>query len=175
VQERVELGKTLYEVAPALTELVKLWDSDPWSKPRTDLQKRALSTLNRLQMISKHMRGSAGYKQTRRNEIRGLIRKFSTPALFITINPSDVCNPLVSLIEGVDVADWCSMSAFDRAVFVARHPSAAAQFFNGIVNGFLQTIVKGGSLTASIFGICEAYYGMVEAQGKGTLHGHFML
>ncbi|KIJ10459.1 hypothetical protein PAXINDRAFT_86066, partial [Paxillus involutus ATCC 200175] len=101
VQERVELGKILYEVAPALTELVRMWESDLWSKPRMDLQRRALSTLNRLQIISKHVRGSSGYKQFPYNEIRGLIRKFGTPALFITINPSDVCNLLVGLIESI--------------------------------------------------------------------------
>ncbi|KIJ09345.1 hypothetical protein PAXINDRAFT_31422, partial [Paxillus involutus ATCC 200175] len=120
-----------------LTELVRMWESDPWSKPRTDLQRRALSTLNRLQIISKHVRGSSGYKQWRRNEIRGLIRKFGTPMLFITINPSDICNPLVGLIESIEIAEWQLMRAFDRAVFVTRNPAAAAVFFDEIITGFL--------------------------------------
>jgi hypothetical protein len=67
------------------------------------------------------------------------------------------------------------MCAFDRAVFVARNPAAAAVFFDEIVTSFLQTIMKAGKPSLGVFGICEAYYGMVEAQGKGTLHGHFML
>ncbi|KIJ19338.1 hypothetical protein PAXINDRAFT_69603, partial [Paxillus involutus ATCC 200175] len=118
-----------------LTELVRMWESDPWSKPRTELQRRALSTLNCLQIISKHVHGSSGYKQCRQNEIRELIRKFGTPMLFITINPSDVCNPLVGLIESIKIAEWRSMCAFDRAVFVARNPAAAAVFFDDIVTG----------------------------------------
>ncbi|KIK81622.1 hypothetical protein PAXRUDRAFT_155670, partial [Paxillus rubicundulus Ve08.2h10] len=87
----------------------------------------------------------------------------------------NVCNTLVSLIEGIDISDWHSMSAFNRAVCVARHPSATVQFFNEIISGFLQTIMKGGKQSVGILGICEAYYGMLKAQGKGTLHGHFML
>ena len=62
-QERVDLGQTLYEIAPALTDMMRIWQSDPWVKSRTELQKLAIYILNRLQGVSHHVKGTTGYKQ----------------------------------------------------------------------------------------------------------------
>jgi hypothetical protein len=70
---------------------------------------------------------------------------------------------------------WCSMSAKERAMFVATHPAAAAQFFDIMISNFLDIILGYGKPGPGLFGSCEAYYGMVEAQGRGTLHCHLLI
>lgn len=62
-QDRITLGETLYEIAPALTDLMKVWQLNPWAKPKTDLQRHAVSVLACLQGVSCHVRGTMGYKQ----------------------------------------------------------------------------------------------------------------
>ncbi|KAJ7718617.1 hypothetical protein B0H14DRAFT_2168921, partial [Mycena olivaceomarginata] len=52
---------------------------NPNAKASTKEEKRAVRTLARLNILA-NLKGSSGYKQCRRNEIRGLIKKFSTPA-----------------------------------------------------------------------------------------------
>lgn len=66
------------------------------------------------------------------------------------------------------------MSAHQRAVFVAQHPDAAARAFDAQIKAFLHTIVRYRRGTG-LFGRCKAYYGMVEVQGRGTLHCHMLL
>ena len=63
----------------------------------------------------------------------------------------------------------------NTASFVAKNPTVAAQFFDEVIQSFLSVIVCSGSGQPSLFGVCKAHYGMVEAQGRGTLHCHFLL
>ncbi|KIJ58691.1 hypothetical protein HYDPIDRAFT_33934 [Hydnomerulius pinastri MD-312] len=73
------------------------------------------------------------------------------------------------------MAEWKEMSKHQRAVFVAQHPTAAAMFFDEMISKFLQIIVRADASGPGVFGFCEAYYGMVEAQGRGMLHCHLLL
>ena len=97
--------------------------------------------MDRLKLVAKHLRGSSGYKVCRRNEIRALMKKYSTLALFITINPADVYHPLLGVLGGKEVVEWQAMDRHQRAVFVARHPGPAAQFFDAMIKAFLDIIV----------------------------------
>ncbi|KAF8193072.1 hypothetical protein K438DRAFT_1443719, partial [Mycena galopus ATCC 62051] len=72
-----------------------------------------------------------------------LIKKFSTPALFLTINPADIADPLLAAIAGVDPGKWRAMSSTDRQVFVAKNPGAAAVFFDEVIKAFIRIILKG--------------------------------
>lgn len=172
--DRVVLGQTLQEITPALTDLMKIWQSEPWGKSKTDLQRRALSVLNRLQSVSRHVKGTTGYKQLRQNELRGLIREFGTPALFVTVNPADLYNPLFGIYRGINLRTWQNMSLHDRAAFIASHPHVAARAFNEVISAFLDVVVCPKHGRSGFFGECVAYFGMVESQGRGTLHVHFL-
>jgi hypothetical protein len=175
VNGRVSLGRTLYEIAPVLTELMKVWQMNSRAKARTDLQKCALFVLGRLQSVSRHVKGTTGYKQVRRNELRGLMREFGTPALFVTINPADLYNLLLGIYGGITLRAWQGMSLHDRAAFIASHPHVAARVFDKTVSVFLDIVVCPKSKQRGLFGDCTAYFGMVEAQGRGTLHLHVLL
>ncbi|KAJ7131640.1 hypothetical protein C8R43DRAFT_895752, partial [Mycena crocata] len=69
------------------------------------------------------------------------------------------------------------MSTHDRQVFVARHPAPAAQYFDRVISSFIDIILrfKPSDGLPGLFGPCNAYYGMVEAQGRGTLHCHMLV
>ncbi|KAJ7088871.1 hypothetical protein B0H15DRAFT_780469, partial [Mycena belliarum] len=72
------------------------------------------------------------------------------------------------------------MSAKARKIFVAQNPAAAAVFFNEIIQAFIRVILRYDPSATSetqngLFGRCCGYYGMVEAQGRGTLHCHMLV
>lgn len=168
------LAQDLSYIGPALGELVAKWDRNPNAVPVTDIEKKAVAVMHRIKLVAVDLRGSSGYKLCCRNEIRSLTRVFSTPALFITLNPADVMNPLMGVLGGIKSDDWRAMSKFDRMKFVARHPAVAARFFDTLIQAFINIILRPGK-GGGYFGRCKAYYGMVEAQGRGTLHLHILI
>ena len=76
---------------------------------------------------------------------------------------------------GKEVNEWWSMDRHQRAVFVARNPGPATQFFDMMIKNVLDIIVHYGKDGQGSFGESETYYGMVEAQGQGTFHYHMLL
>ncbi|KAJ7779476.1 hypothetical protein DFH07DRAFT_730338, partial [Mycena maculata] len=66
----------------------------------------------------------------------------------------------------------------DQSILIAQEPAVAARFFNIYIKAFIAALgydpthldTEGG-----ILGVVSAYYGCVEAQGRGTLHCHMMI
>lgn len=57
-----------------------------------------------------------------------------------------------------------------------NNPVAMAKFFNVIVSEIFNTLFGfDKDATVGIFGPLRSYYGMVEAQNRGTLHIHLLL
>lgn len=81
----------------------------------------------------------------------------------------------MGLLGDIRIQDWQVMSSFDCTAFVAHHLAVAVLFFDKMLRGFLDVIVKAGGRSLGLFGVCEAYYRMVEVQGRGTLHCHLLL
>jgi len=98
--------------------------------------------LNRLKLVAHNIKGSAGCKQCRHNKIRALIKTHGTPALFVTLNPSDLTNPLVGVLSGLSPEEWKNMTPRARAKLVAKHLGPAAQFFNTMIRSFLDIVVR---------------------------------
>ncbi|KAJ6625355.1 hypothetical protein B0H10DRAFT_2161908 [Mycena sp. CBHHK59/15] len=104
-----------------------------------------MKTLNKLKVVARDLKGSTGYKQCRRNEVRAMMKKLSTPALYITINPSNICDPLLGAIAGIDPNIWSAMKSDECTIFIV------------------------------LFGRCKGFHAMVEAQGRGTLHTYMVV
>jgi hypothetical protein len=166
-----------------LSDLSEKFSKNPKYKPTSTPEHKIMDVLNKITMIPCNSPCSAGYKQSRRNEIRGLINRYRAPALFITINPADVLHPLVRLLSGhdIDLEDCSNNSKITKAEqhqLVADNPAAATRFFNIMMKKFMDVLLmnnKSGQSGIGIFDKCKAYYGMVEAQGKGTLHCHMLI
>lgn len=166
--------RELLELAPSLTDIANKWIRDPHAKAATEKEKRTVGVLKKVQVATKNLKGSAAYKLCRRNEIRSLIRRFSTPALFVTLNPHDLSSILLGTLGGFGEQTWRTMTPFHRAVLVAKRPDCAARAFNIQIKSFLDIILRYGK-DSGLFGTCKAYYGTVEAQGRGTLHCHLLI
>ena len=107
-------------------------------------------------------------------------------SLWITINPSDIHDPIAQIFCGqnLDLDNFLSTlgpNAEQRARNIALDPYAAAKFFHFLIRVILETLF-GIKVTDyqvhnrdGIFGCVSAYFGTVESQGRGTLHLHLLL
>lgn len=175
------LVRELMDVDPdTLANLRAKFKSDPTFRPIIESEVGILRLLASINMITGNVPGSAAYKVSRRNEIRGVINFRGAPTLFITINPSDVDHPLVRLNVGQDinledVARGEDMDKWSRMILAARNPSACASFFHTMISTFITVILRPGGVRNGVFGRCTSYYGTVEANGRGTLHCHMLV
>ncbi|KZT62458.1 hypothetical protein CALCODRAFT_426147 [Calocera cornea HHB12733] len=60
-------------------------------------------------------------------------------------------------------------------MLVAKNPVVATQSFHVIMASFVQSVLRYGRNGPGLFRTCTGYYGMVEAQGQGMLHCHFVV
>ena len=134
-----------------LREALKLLDNKD-SKPSLNHPKLKIiqEMMKRIKRTGDKCKGSVFDREACRSKILAIITDMGLPHLFITLNPSDINNPIVSY--------WNSMStdeAFDldnvlpetfpdsdkRAQMVAEDPVIAAQFFNHFVESFLSSFL----------------------------------
>jgi hypothetical protein len=66
--------------------------------------------------------------------------------------------------------------ASERAQFIALNPVAGAEFFHFSIQLLINILLGTGRLNgAGVFGKVRVYYGVVEAQGRGSLHIHILI
>lgn len=114
-QNQASIVAELTQIGPTIPDLIQKWEKDPMAKPSNREEKRALKLLNKIKLVAKELKGSSGYKLCRRNEIRALMKKYSTPALFVTINPADVYHPLLGVMGGKEAEEWRAMSRHEMS------------------------------------------------------------
>ncbi|KIJ42105.1 hypothetical protein M422DRAFT_123886, partial [Sphaerobolus stellatus SS14] len=152
-------------------------------KPDNDSEKAATELLKYVQYVSKEITGSSAEVNAMREEIRSIIRSRGLPHLYVTINPADFHNPLFQIFAGreIDMNKFFDKAAgnaeaFIRAKTVAENPIAAAKGFEYLINGFTNILLGCKRPDKiGIFGKVDSYYGVVEAQGRGSLHCHFFV
>ncbi len=181
VSQQQEIVRKLLSInVNVLQRLIDLYESDPKYEPVNVEERSVLHVLGQVRMVGRDLPGTAAYKVTLRNEIRSLVNFKGTPALFVTLNPSDVNHPLVRLFAGhnVSLEDAIvgeELTEWQRKLLAARNPVACALFFNTMMNAFIRVILRYGRPGRGLFGNCSAYFGTVEAQGRGTLHCHMLI
>ena len=163
-----------------LDRLIARLKSNQSYQAQTDEEKRILQLVTRVGASLHDIPGTAGYKLKMRNEIRSLVAFRGTPAFFITLNPSDVNHPLVSLLSGDDISLEAmergeELTEWQRRLIVSRNPAACAKFFHTVISLFINVVLRHGRKDRGILGKCIAYYGTVEAQARGTLHCHMLV
>lgn len=147
----------------------------------------AVKVLRRhLRAVGGRVMGSDHSRSVYRPQMWGTTVLKGPAALWMTVNPNDLDDPIAQILAGEDI----KMDAFDaklgpdretRSRNIAMNPYAAAKFFNFIITALLETLmnikitrdkVRRGM---GILGEVEAYFGVVEAQGRGTLHLHMII
>ncbi|KAJ3912479.1 hypothetical protein F5877DRAFT_84764 [Lentinula edodes] len=122
-----------------------------------------------------------------RAQIWSLNVAFNPPSLWITINPSDTHNPIAQVFAGeqIDLDNFVSTrgpTSTLRTINLAQDPYTAAQFFHFTVRAILEVLygfrkmsIGHPSRKLGIVGLVQAHVGMVESQGRGTLHLHTIM
>ena len=133
-----------------------------------------------------------------RNMMMGLVVYYGLPCIFITINPSDISNPIVSFWHetGKEEFDLDTLlplfpSQAARAKMVADDPVHGSEMFHTVIEAFLKAFLgfdakngdgelHGPLLNKTIFtgsegGGLNAYFGTVECQNRGSLHLHMLV
>ncbi|PPQ76590.1 hypothetical protein CVT24_013026 [Panaeolus cyanescens] len=151
------------------------------STEQDQLISRLLSEIN---IVTQNVSGTPAAKKKLRNQLRALILQKGLPTFFITLNPADIYNPILSFLSGRQIDPENMQEAdipqyFEQARFIARNPVVTAKFFDMYMRAFfdhLLTYTDDEDLVENgILGKTDAYYGCVEAQGRGSLHCHMMV
>ncbi len=147
-------------------------------------EKRALTLMKEVRAVTSNVSGSSSSCTTMRNEIRGLMMDQGLPSFYITINPADVYSPVVKFLAGedIDINNLLPSDVpkyHDQSILIAKNPAVAARFFNIYMKAFIKCMLgytgEDLSLNEGVLGVTKAYYGCVEAQGRGTLHCHMLV
>jgi hypothetical protein len=147
-------------------------------------ERKVLQLMKQVKSVTSNVPGSSAARLVMRNEIRALMFDKGLPSFYITINPADIYNPLVKFLSGEDI-DIDNLlpehvpNYKDQSILIAKNPAIAAKFFNIYMKAFIHSILGydplHNNLEGGILGVVKAYYGCVEAQGRGTLHCHMLI
>lgn len=155
-------------------------------KPISHPDIRAIRQL--VSTVQMEIPGTDEAKMSLRGMIWGTVASMNPPNIWLTINPSDIHNPIAQFFAGasIDLDDFhpgMSPTVTERAIRIAQDPYAAALFFHVFIERMLEDVfgIKGAQgssyirRTPGVLGPVNAYVGAVEAQGRGTLHLHALL
>jgi hypothetical protein len=117
---------------------------------------------------------SFAQKLRRRSEIKGLIGRYGMPAFWITINPSDLQNPLVLRLAGHTYSgnDLPTATAAIRQATATSNPVAVAEFFHHTCKAVFEGLLGTNTGRVGILGEVSNHFGVVETNGRGMLHLH---
>src|SRR6267378_1932906 len=127
--------------------------------------------------IAKHVPGSFAQKLVMRSNIRGIIVRYGMPGFWITINPSDLRNPLVVILAGVEYSGdiFAAANAAIRHAAATSNPVAVAEFFHHVCKAVLEGLLATASEQMGILGDVSNHFGVVETNGRGMLHLHTLV
>ncbi|RSL78064.1 hypothetical protein CEP52_017666, partial [Fusarium oligoseptatum] len=130
-----------------------------------------------------------GHAQPLSNETRLLMRRriqainiwAGTPAIWITINPNDINNPVKMWLSIHRLHDYHTAKElladlrgrYDRVALSTMDPVSSAIFFHREISLFFEKYVRAGQ--ESVFGKVSHYYATVETNDRGSLHLHGLL
>ena len=175
---------TVAVASVTLADLKKAEEQEGCKQPITNPRVRTLQ--RHVITANGRVTGSDNARAQYRGMIWGTCLFLGGLTLWITINPADVHDPVAQVIAGqaIDLDKFNNLLGPDpntRAEVIANNPYAAAEYFNFIIQAILEElfgISKHNSRVKTergILGDVATYFGVVEAQGRGTLHLHMLM
>ncbi|KAJ6436875.1 Endonuclease/exonuclease/phosphatase [Purpureocillium lavendulum] len=137
---------------------------------------RSLSVYGHRQPMSREVRLNM------RRKIQSLIVGYGVPAIWFTINPNDITNPVKLRLAAYRTRDPDAAeeflegleNAYRRTRLAISDPMSSAEFFHREMKLFFDHYVKVGH--DSVFGArISKYYGAIETNERGALHVHGLL
>jgi uncharacterized protein YfiM (DUF2279 family) len=150
------------------------------SDPKIRLLRRVV------QVAQQKVMGSDASQALNRSKIWSTSLYLNPMNLWMTLNLVDRHDPICQVFAGKDIdmenlAGVLGLSAQERAQTVAEDPYAATQFFFFLANTILETLFgfaiksRAASNAMGALGLGNAYFGAIEAQGRGSLHLHLVM
>lgn len=140
-----------------------------------------------LTAVKTRVQGSDESRSSLRSKIWSTNLIFNAPSVWMTINPSDMQDPIAQVFCGADInldefSKTAGPTSGQRAANIAGDPFASARFFHFVIKIMIEVLLgitkKGNNQVErreGILGTIQCYIGTVEAQGRGTLHLHMLL
>ena len=124
---------------------------------------------------------SREHRQSMRRKIKSLIIRHGIPAIWFTLNPNDITNPVKLRLAAYRTHEPEKAEAFLRSLDLAykrarlaiSDPISSAIFFHREISMFFEHYVRIGE--ESVFGRINQYFTAVETNERGTLHLHGLL
>jgi hypothetical protein len=124
---------------------------------------------------------SREHRLSMRRKIKSLIIRYGIPAIWFTLNPNDITNPVKLRLAAYRTHDPGEAERFlasldmsyKRARLAISDPVGSAVFFHREISMFFKHYVRVGE--ESVFGRISEYFGAVETNERGSLHVHGLL
>ncbi|KAM6506308.1 hypothetical protein FSOLCH5_013298 [Fusarium solani] len=168
--------------------IVRSLTADRLAAARAELESSGRTTdegvkelLRSLSLYGYHQPMSRELRLSMRHKIQALIVRYGVPAIWFTINPNDITNPVKLRLAAYRTRDPEAAEEFLRSLDMSfkrmrlsiSDPMGSALFFRREMTLFFEHYVKVGA--ESVFGRIIQYYGAVETNERGALHVHGLL
>ena len=109
--------------------------------------------------------------------LRGLFIEFGLAAFWLTINPSDLRDPLIVKLASVMLPQdaFRRVNAAFRRKTANINPVTIIVFFDKVCTNILKALISPGKSEIEIFGDISTYFETVETNGHGMLHLHCLI
>jgi hypothetical protein len=135
--------------------------------------------LSRVQSASVKVQGSKASLYDRRMDMKSYIIHWGLPLFYLTINPADAHHPLFLFMAGESISlnSLTIKNSFQRMNIVKQNPYTQAKFFDKIMKSFIEYILcfNDSEPTEGLLGVVKAYYAVIEAADRGSLHSHLLI
>jgi hypothetical protein len=133
--------------------------------------------LRKVSAIGNVVPQSFAQKRMMRSHMTGIQVREGAAIWWLTINPSDLKNPIVLRLAGIEFgSDALPQSTATILKTVATsNPVAVAQFFHVTCCAIFDGLLRSHSTEMGVLGQISNHYGVVESNGRGMLHLHALL
>ncbi len=173
---------------PRVEQIVHSLTTERLEKAKAELEKSAKTIDEGVNQLLRSL-SLYGYRQpmsresrmSMRRKIKSLIIRYGIPAIWFTLNPNDITNPVklrlaAHRFRSPDEAEEFLSNldlTYKRAKLAISDPLSSADFFHREISMFFEHYVKVGE--DSVFGRISQYFGAVETNERGALHIHGLL
>lgn len=133
--------------------------------------------LKNITAIGVQVPGSFFQKLQMRGELQVLLVCEGMPTFWLTINPSDLQNPLVLALAGIQclIDPTDKVSSTIRCATATSDPVAVARFFYYTCKAVLDGLLSTKHTKIGILGDVSNYFGVVESNRRGMLYLHTLV
>ncbi|EKG09266.1 hypothetical protein MPH_13720, partial [Macrophomina phaseolina MS6] len=185
---RVSMGSVRKKDFPDVERIVRSLSAARLENAKAELEASGKTTDKGVNLLLRSL-SLYGYRQptsresrlTLRRKIKSLIIRYGIPAIWFTLNPNDITNPVKLRLAAYRFRDPDEAEAFlrsldqahKRARLAISDPLSSAIFFHREVSMFFKHYVRTGE--DSVFGRISHHFGAVETNERGALHVHGLL